>query len=88
MSDAKLRATLPRPFSPPNILITPDYSTVFGLGSSLNTRAACVALIGIIIFTVIFEVSAHRLDHALVGTPYKEMVEKIYRELTILGLIR
>ena len=28
-----------------------------------------------------------RLDRKLKDTPYKEMVDKIYRELTILGLI-
>ena len=61
---------------------------VFGLGAELNTKAACIALIGIIVFTVTFEVGAHKLDRAVKGTPYKDMVDKIFRELTILGLIR
>eukprot|EP00520_Triparma_pacifica_P009032 CAMPEP_0118640094 /NCGR_PEP_ID=MMETSP0785-20121206/4571_1 /TAXON_ID=91992 /ORGANISM="Bolidomonas pacifica, Strain CCMP 1866" /LENGTH=735 /DNA_ID=CAMNT_0006531461 /DNA_START=289 /DNA_END=2496 /DNA_ORIENTATION=+ len=49
--------------------------------------AACISLMVIILFTVTFETGTEKIDKMLKGTPYKEMVDKIYRELTILGLI-
>ena len=52
---------------------------VFGLGSNLNVQAASISLIAIVAFTVIFELATHRLDHHLEGSPYKEMVDKIYK---------
>ena len=61
--------------------------SIFGLGSSLNVQAASISLIAIVAFTVIFELGTHKLDHHLEGSPYKEMVDKIYKELTILGFI-
>jgi hypothetical protein len=61
--------------------------SVFGLGSQLNTVAACVSLICIVLFTIAFEVFQHKLDHNLEGSVYQEMVQKIYSELTILGII-
>ena len=61
--------------------------SVFGMGADLNSLAASVSLMAIIGFTVFFEIGTMRLDKILRGTPYKEMVDKIYRELTILGLI-
>lgn len=53
--------------------------SIFGLGKALDTEAACISLIAIIIFTVGFEYFTHRLDHNLEGSCYKEMVEKIYK---------
>ena len=53
--------------------------SIFGLGERLNVQAASISLICIVAFTVIFELFTHHLDHHLEGSPYKEMVDKIYK---------
>ena len=61
--------------------------SIFGLGENLKTTAACISLICIIVFTVLFELFTLHLDKKMKGSIYKEMVDKVYRELTILGVI-
>ena len=47
-----------------------------------------VCLVGIILFTVVFETAAHKLEHSLEEYPhYLHMVDSVYREVMILGLI-
>lgn len=53
-------------------------ASVFGLGAALDTSAASVSLICIVLFTIGFEVGTHNLNHALEDSVYKEMVAKIY----------
>jgi len=60
---------------------------IFGIGAELNSEKACLSLMLIIVFTVAFEVGTLRIQQRLNGTPFLEMVNKIYAELTILGLV-
>lgn len=53
--------------------------SVFGLGSSLDITVETLALTGVVGFTVVFEMCAHRLEHTLAGTPYMGMLAKIYK---------
>jgi len=61
--------------------------SVFGLGSSLNTTLTTYCLIGIVIFTIAFESFTHHAEHKLKGTPYVEMLAKVYKEMMIMGFI-
>ncbi|GMI17247.1 hypothetical protein TrLO_g13394 [Triparma laevis f. longispina] len=54
---------------------------VFGLGSSLNTRAACISLILLILFTVFFEITTSRLDKHLAAVGMMYLNAKIKREI-------
>lgn len=53
--------------------------SVFGLGSDLDVTIGTLALTGVVGFTVLFEMGAHRLEHRLKGTPYMGMLAKIYK---------
>lgn len=53
--------------------------SVFGLGSDIDITIGTLALTGVVGFTVLFEMGAHRLEHRLVGTPYMGMLAKIYK---------
>lgn len=53
--------------------------SVFGLGSSIDITLGTLALTGVVGFTVLFEMGAHRLEHRLAGTPYMGMLAKIYK---------
>ncbi|CAM9894396.1 unnamed protein product, partial [Chrysoparadoxa australica] len=61
--------------------------SVFGLGSSLSIDSSTAALVGTVLFTIVFEVSTHHLEHRVEGTPYMAMLSKIYKELMIMGCI-
>ncbi|CAM9283188.1 unnamed protein product [Hapterophycus canaliculatus] len=61
--------------------------SVFGLGSQIDITSETLALAGLVGFTVLFEMAAHRLEHRLAGTPYMGMLAKIYKELMIMGFI-
>eukprot|EP00904_Undaria_pinnatifida_P009614 jgi/Undpi1/5783/HiC_scaffold_2.g01057.m1 len=61
--------------------------SVFGLGSMVDITTGTLALTGVVGFTVVFEMAAHRLEHHLAGTPYMGMLAKIYKELMIMGFI-
>lgn len=53
--------------------------SVFGLGSQVDVTSETLALAGVVGFTVVFEMAAHRLEHRLSGTPYMGMLAKIYK---------
>jgi len=53
----------------------------------LEVLPTTLSFIGIIFFTICFELLDHRLMHALENTIYLAMLQKIYKELTILGFI-
>lgn len=53
--------------------------SVFALGSSMDITIDTLALTGVVGFTVIFEMCAHRMEHHLEGTPYMGMLAKIYK---------
>lgn len=53
--------------------------SVFGIGSTLDITVGTLALTGVVGFTVVFEMGAHRLEHRLAGTPYMGMLAKIYK---------
>lgn len=53
--------------------------SVFGLGSQIDITSETLALAGLVGFTVLFEMAAHRLEHRLAGTPYMGMLAKIYK---------
>jgi len=61
--------------------------SVFGLGSSLNATLTTYCLVGIVIFTIAFESLTHHAEHKLKGTPYMEMLAKVYKEMMIMGFI-
>jgi len=60
---------------------------VFGLGSSLNTSLTTYCLVGVIAFTIAFEALTHIAERKLHGTPYMEMLSKVYKEMMIMGFI-
>ncbi|GMH74551.1 hypothetical protein TrRE_jg13455 [Triparma retinervis] len=61
--------------------------SVFGLGALLDVDYTTVCFIGIIFFTIMFELLDERMYEALEGSVYLEMMQKVYKELTILGFI-
>eukprot|EP01047_Picozoa_sp_COSAG01_P023144 COSAG01_NODE_1395_length_10476_cov_11.562331_2_plen_161_part_00 len=51
-------------------------------------RSASIMFVAIVIFSVLMEVVIHTMAHATEEKPhYREMVQKVYAELTILGFI-
>lgn len=54
----------------------------------INMQLAAAALIGLCIFTLIFEEGTQRLERAFAHAPhYTDMIQKVWRELMILGFI-
>jgi hypothetical protein len=63
-------------------------NSVFNAGDQLNEKKTMVALLGLVIFTVCFELALHLLEHNLRHQPnYLVILGKIYKELMILGFI-
>ena len=60
--------------------------SVFGLGSMVDITTGTLALTGVVGFTVVFEMAAHRLEHHLAGTPYMGMLAKIYKGICVCAL--
>ncbi len=57
--------------------------SVFGLGSQIDVTSETIALVGVVGFTIAFEMAAHRLEHRLSGTPYMGMLSKIYKGTSV-----
>jgi hypothetical protein len=56
--------------------------------AGIEWQIAAVCLVGIIMFTIALETGIHKLEHSLHEYPhYMHMVEAVYREVMILGLI-
>ena len=61
--------------------------SVFGLGALLDVEYTTICFIGLICFTIMFELLDEHMNEVLEGSIYFEMMQKIYKELTILGFI-
>ncbi|GMH78978.1 hypothetical protein TL16_g07995 [Triparma laevis f. inornata] len=61
--------------------------SVFGLGAQLDVEYTTWCFMGIIAFTIMFELFDEHLYAKLDGSIYLEMMQKVYKELTILGFI-
>ena len=61
--------------------------SVFGLGSQLDVEYTTWCFMGIIGFTIMFELFDEHLFERLEGSVYLDMMQKVYKELTILGFI-
>ena len=61
--------------------------SVFGLGASLDTSASSLSLMTLVAFTVLWEIMTHRIEVHLKNSVYLNMVNKIYKELAILGFV-
>jgi len=64
-----------------------EAAKVLGAGETLSIDLVSKALIGIIIFTIGYEFSTEHLENKLFGTPYLKIVNQVYKELTVMGLI-
>lgn len=61
--------------------------SVFGLTTQLPVEVSTWALVGTVAFTIMFEYAMHSLEHRVAGTPFLGMLNKVYKELMIMGLI-
>ncbi|GMH95719.1 hypothetical protein TrST_g6429 [Triparma strigata] len=60
---------------------------VLGAGETLSIDLVSKALIGIIMFTIGYEYFTEYIETKLEGTPYVKIVNQVYKELTVMGLI-
>ena len=60
---------------------------VFGAGENLDLLAVSLALVAIIVFTILYEWATEALEHHLEETPYFKIVNQVYKELTVMGII-
>lgn len=61
---------------------------VFALGGELYLPTLTGFMIGLVVFTIIFEFILHTTEHRLAKHPHHlKMLSKVYKELTILGFI-
>ncbi|GMH92541.1 hypothetical protein TL16_g12378, partial [Triparma laevis f. inornata] len=60
---------------------------VLGAGETLSIDLVSKALIGIITFTISYEYFTEFIEMKLEGTPYIKIVNQVYKELTVMGLI-
>jgi hypothetical protein len=61
---------------------------VFALGGELYLPVLSGFMIGLVVFTIIFEFILHQTEHRLAKHPHHlKMLAKVYKELTILGFI-
>jgi len=61
--------------------------TIIGAGEDLDILAVSKALVGIIFFTVAYEYLTESIERRLEHTPYMKIVNQVYKELTVMGLI-
>ncbi|KAF4039920.1 Mlo family [Phytophthora infestans] len=63
--------------------------SVFQVGEDVELYQVVIVLSALAIFLVIFEAALHHLEHHLLAhnDKYQHMLQKVYRELMILGLI-
>ena len=54
-------------------------ASVFGLAATLDVSVCSLALLGVVAFTVVFESLTHLLEHKLAGSPYLDMLTKVYK---------
>jgi len=65
-----------------------EHGSVFALGEHIDVDLITWMIVGLIVFTVIFEVSLHHLEHYLSSNHvYEECLGKVFKELTIMGFI-
>jgi len=60
---------------------------VFGAGETMSLSAVSWALVAIIIFTILYDFATEALEHRLEDTPYIKIVNQVYKELTVMGII-
>ena len=70
-----------------SLLPSTHAAQVIGAGESLHIGMVSTALIGIIAFTIAYEYMTEHIEHQLEGTPYMKIVNQVYKELTIMGLV-
>jgi len=61
--------------------------SVFGRASALELELTTLCLVVVIAFTVVFEAVTKAAENHLKGTPYLEMLSKVYKEMMIMGFI-
>lgn len=67
---------------------TGEHGSVFELGEHIDVDLITIFIIAMIVFTIGFEVSIHKLEHYLSSNPvYLEALLKVFKELTIMGFI-
>eukprot|EP00462_Mataza_sp_D1_P024096 CAMPEP_0175143994 /NCGR_PEP_ID=MMETSP0087-20121206/13831_1 /TAXON_ID=136419 /ORGANISM="Unknown Unknown, Strain D1" /LENGTH=541 /DNA_ID=CAMNT_0016428305 /DNA_START=97 /DNA_END=1722 /DNA_ORIENTATION=+ len=65
-----------------------EHGSVFALGEHIDVDLISYMMVGLIVFTIMFEVGIHKLEHYLQGNPvHMEALAKVFKELTILGFI-
>lgn len=67
---------------------TGEHGSVFALAEHLDVDVITAMVVGLIIFTILFEVAIHKLEHYLSSNHiYLECLLKVFKELTIMGFI-
>jgi hypothetical protein len=68
--------------------------SIFALGSNLNLWVATICGVIVLAMTIVFENALHGLEHAINErasdisvTVYQQMIQKLYKELMVLGFI-
>lgn len=65
-----------------------EHGSVFALGEHIDVDLITYMMVGLIVFTILFEVAVHKLEHYVSDNPVQlEALLKVFKELTILGFI-
>jgi hypothetical protein len=67
---------------------TGEHGSVFALGEHIDVDLITWMMVGLIVFTILFEVAIEKLEHYLSSNEvYMECLRKVFAELTIMGFI-
>lgn len=65
-----------------------EHGSVFQLAEHLDVDIITAMVVGLILFTILFEIAIHKIEHYLSSNIiYLECLRKVFKELTIMGFI-